>query len=218
MFKAVFGSSAYRSLITRRRHRGEPAPGAELSSSSSDSDEGGAAAAPVLATTAASGAAPPGMSAGGELSGFDGDGPVLGDLYGGLEEYDPASGDGFGFGSNGGGGGGAGAALPAATTAADTSAQGSAPVPVPVGTVHRHGASGRVSFHGLERLLRQQLRGVHCLLVLDGCTGLVGQPWLPSMLEKLLRDAPSVHVLTTTVSPLGGLPSTCALAAPRGGG
>ncbi len=31
-------------------------------------------------------------------------------------------------------------------------------------TVHRHGG-GRVSFHGLERLLRQQLRGIKCLLV-----------------------------------------------------
>jgi len=64
-----------------------------------------------------------------------------------------------------------------------------------------------VTFHGLERLLRQQLRGVKCLLVLDGCTGLVGAPWLQDLLEKLLRDAQGVHVLTTTKSPLGGLPS-----------
>ncbi len=45
--------------------------------------------------------------------------------------------------------------------------------------------------------------------VLDGCTGLVGAPWLQDLLEKLLRDAQGVHVLTTTKSPLGGLPSIC---------
>lgn len=66
-----------------------------------------------------------------------------------------------------------------------------------------------MSFHALERLLRQQLRGVHCLLVLDGCTHLASSHWFPSLLEKLLRDASGVHVLTTTNTALGGLPSTC---------
>jgi hypothetical protein len=45
LFKAVFGTSAYRALISRhrRRHVGGGTEGEEPSSSSTDSDEGGPA-------------------------------------------------------------------------------------------------------------------------------------------------------------------------------
>jgi hypothetical protein len=78
---------------------------------------------------------------------------------------------------------------------------------VRVGELTKHRG---LSFRGMDRVLRSQLRrGVQCLIVLDDCDGLLGQPLIAKAIGKILRDSPGVHVLTTTRHPLGGVPGLC---------
>ena len=192
LFKAVFGSNAYRAIITRRRrHRRGPSGGggdrASSSSSSSDSDD---EAAP--SGGGGVGAAAGGGGGGGDVSGLDDGLAAVG-----LNELSPG---GVGF---------EGFDLPRGSDVGDLSLLGMEGAALGRSLPPRlHGT--RLSYHGLERMLRQQLsRGVNCLLVLDDCECLLGAAWLQVMLAKLLRDAAGVHILTTTPRPLGGVPGIC---------